>query len=32
MGEGFDQHLGGNDFDMILFNIFVEKFNALPER
>jgi len=32
MGEGFDQHLGGNDFDMVLFNMFVEKFNALPER
>ena len=23
MGEGFDQHLGGNDFDMVLFNMFL---------
>lgn len=32
LGEGFDKNLGGNDFDWVLFNIFVERFNALPER
>ena len=32
LGEGFDKNLGGKDFDWVLFNIFVERFNALPER
>ena len=32
LGEGFDATLGGNDFDLALFNLFVQKFNSMPER
>jgi molecular chaperone DnaK (HSP70) len=32
LGEGADEHLGGNDFDLVLFNIFANKFNELPQR
>lgn len=30
LGEAYDKHLGGNDFDQVLFEIFADKFNALP--
>ena len=32
LGEGSDETLGGNDFDLVLFNLFAQKFNGMPER
>lgn len=32
LGEAFDSHLGGNDFDLVLFNMFADKFNSMPQR
>ena len=32
LAESFDDHLGGNDFDLVLFNLFADKFNAMTER
>ena len=30
LSEAFDKNLGGNDFDLVLFNIFADKFNSMP--
>jgi hypoxia up-regulated 1 len=32
LGESFDKHLGGQDFDLILLNMIADRFNALKER
>jgi len=32
LGEAWDATLGGQDFDQILINMLVDKFNSLPER
>ena len=32
MGEGYDETLGGKEFDHALVNILVEEFNAMKER
>lgn len=32
LGEASDRNLGGNDFDLVLFNIFADKFNSMPQR
>lgn len=32
LGEGYDQTLGGNQFDLVMFNIMADKFNSMPER
>ena len=32
MGEGYDAHLGGLDFDQVIVEILADRFNALPER
>lgn len=30
LGEAYDSKLGGNQFDMVLVNLFADKFNAMP--
>lgn len=32
LAEAYDAHLGGNDFDLVIVNMMVEAFNAMPER
>lgn len=32
LAETFDQYLGGQNFDLVITNMLIESFNALPER
>jgi molecular chaperone DnaK (HSP70) len=32
LAEAWDQHLGGQDFDFVITEMLIEKFNELPER
>ena len=32
LGEGYDETLGGKEFDHVLVNIMADKFDAMKER